>query len=329
MSEEVRESAADRIARVLAVVLWIAEHDGPTVAEVAARFGVDERRLLADLELASMIGSDSDDYTDMPVEMYMEGDRVFVHLHAFDRPLRLTPAEALALVVAGSAVTGATGGDDPSAPLRGALDKVAGALGITVGDQVDIDLGVGDRPTFEVLEAAVEGHRAVEIEHLGTAADVQTTRVVEPWALFRERGSWYLSGHCRMAGGERVFRVDRILAARALDEVVEVPDPVPEPSALRTPVDAPRLVVDLAPEARWVVENHPVEQVEPQADGRLRVTLRVVSRAWVERLLLRLGPQAQVVRLDPPLGPENPARAAAARVLARYRGGAGAVASPP
>ncbi|HYI61667.1 MAG TPA: WYL domain-containing protein [Acidimicrobiales bacterium] len=319
---ESRETAGERITRVLALVLWIAERDGPTLDEAAAHFGVTEARLRADLELASMIGADSDDYTDMPVEMFLEGDRVFVHLHAFDRPLRLTPAEALSLVVAGSAVTGegtpGDGSDGGSATLRRALEKVAGVLGLAVGDQVDVDLGVRDRETFAALRAAVDGRRAVRIAHIGTATDARTERVVEPWQLFRDRGAWYLSAHCRSAAGERVFRVDRIVRAEPLDEQVDRPDPLPAPSALRTPADAPRLVVDLAPEALWVVESYPVEAVEPGPDGRSRVTLAVVSRPWLERLLLRLGPQARVVRLDPPLGPGDPAPAAAARVLARY-----------
>ncbi len=312
---EGRETAGERIARVLALVLWVADRDGPTLTETAAHFGITEDRLRADLGMASMIGADSDDYTDMPVEMYLEGDRVFVHLHAFDRPLRLTPAEALSLVVAGSAVTGDSTG---SAALRSALEKVAGVLGIAVGDQVDVDLGVGDRETFAALRGAVDGQRAVRIVHIGTATDARTERVVEPWQLFRDRGAWYLSGHCRLAGGERVFRVDRIVSAEALDEAITAPDPQPEPSALRTPADAPRLIVDLAPEARWVAETYPTESAHPRPGGGLRVTLVVVSRTWLERLLLRLGPQATVVRLDPPLGPDNPARPAAARALARY-----------
>lgn len=315
---ERRETAGERISRVLALVLWVAERDGPTLAEAAARFGISEAHLLADLDLASMIGADSDDYTDMPVEMFLEGDRVFVHLHAFDRPLRLTPAEALSLVVAGAAATAGSGDGDGAAALGRALEKVAAVLGLSVGDQVDVDLGVRDGEVFATLRAGVDQHRLVRIAHLGTATDTRTERDVEPWQLFRDRGTWYLSGHCRLAGGERVFRVDRVVAAELGDEVIVPPDPLPPASALRTPADAPRVVLDLDPAARWVVESYPVERVEARPGGGWRATLVVASPAWLERLLLRLGPQAEVVRLDAPLGPGNPVRVAAARVLGRY-----------
>jgi proteasome accessory factor C len=52
----------------------------------------------------------------------------------------------------------------------------------------------------------------------------------------------------------------------------------------------------LAPEARWVVEYYPVEEVRPQPDGSLEVDLLVADPAWLRRLLLRLAPHARVVR---------------------------------
>lgn len=310
-----RETAVERMQRVLAEVLWIAERDGPLVAEAAAHFGVTEEELHRDLDMASMIGSDRDEYTDMPVEMWVEDGRVHVHLFAFDRPLRLTPSEALSLVVAGSALAGI---DDRSDALSGALEKVAGALGISVGDQVDVDLGVGDAGVFADLRDATERHRAVAIVHVNVEHDTRTERVVEPWALFRERGAWYLRGHCRRAGAERQFRVDRILSAEILDEVVSVPDDLGPATALRSEPDAPRLVVDLDPTARWVVESYPAEAVEERPDGSVRATFVVLSRGWAERLLLRAGPAARVVDLDPSLGTEDPGTAAARRILARY-----------
>jgi proteasome accessory factor C len=302
--------------RVLSELLWIAERDGPTLTEAAARFDVTEATLLADLELATMIGADSDEYLEMPVEMYVEGDRVFVHLHAFDRPLRLSPVEALSLIVAGAAGRGVPGTADPA--LTRAVGKLADLLEIDVDDQLDIDLGLGDADVVTSLQQAVDDHRAVEIEHVKADADERTRRVVEPWTLFRDRGAWYLNGFCRTAEGERSFRVDRIVSAHVLDEVVTPPSDPPVASALRPDADAPRLVLDLDPAARWVVESHPAEAVVELGDGRLRVTLAVVSPRWAERLLLRLGPEATVVRADPPLGPDDPGPAAARRVLARY-----------
>ncbi|MDH3296245.1 MAG: hypothetical protein OER95_18150, partial [Acidimicrobiia bacterium] len=51
-----RITAADRLRRVLAVVPWIVANPGHAVSEVAARFGLSENDLLADLGVVFMVG---------------------------------------------------------------------------------------------------------------------------------------------------------------------------------------------------------------------------------------------------------------------------------
>ena len=55
------------------------------------------------------------------------------------------------------------------------------------------------------------------------------------------------------------------------------------------------VTVLLAPQARWVVEYYPVEEVRPQPSGKLEVDLLVADARWLERFLLRLAPHASVV----------------------------------
>jgi hypothetical protein len=63
---------------------------------------------------------------------------------------------------------------------------------------------------------------------------------------------------------------------------------------------------------------YPVEAVETRADGRLRVTLAISARPWLERLLLRLGHRARVVEVMGDKDLAKCASEAAQRVLARY-----------
>ncbi len=84
---------------------------------------------------------------------------------------------------------------------------------------------------------------------------------------------------------------------------------VPGPGAV--PV---RLALDAG--GAWVADSLPVLEVIPGRDGALSVTLAVGGTAWLERLLLQLGPHARV--LDPPEFLDS-GRRAARRVLARYR----------
>ena len=62
-------------------------------------------------------------------------------------------------------------------------------------------------------------------------------------------------------------------------------------------------------------EAYPAESVTERADGSLEVVLAVSEPAWLERLLLRLGPEAQVVA---PATLRDTAADAAQRILRRY-----------
>jgi proteasome accessory factor C len=82
--------------------------------------------------------------------------------------------------------------------------------------------------------------------------------------------------------------------------------------------DDPRVTLALAPSAEWVVESHPHESATRRRDGSWEVVLAVSETAWLERLLLALGPDATVVA---PAELSTLGVAAARRIRARYSAG--------
>jgi proteasome accessory factor C len=310
-------STAEKLQRLISIVAWIDGRDGATIDEVCSRFGISRAELIAQLEMANMIGAESEEFTDMPVEVTFEGDVVRVFLMEFHRPLSLTPAQGLALVAAGAG-SAALPGSDPDGPLPRALAKLAGVLGIDPDESIDVDLGDADAAVLDELRRATEQGRAVAIDYWSAGRDDQTHRVVEPWRVFSDLGAWYLQGHCRRADGERIFRIDRIQGLQVLDEPVGRPRDLPEAVAYRAGAEDPRVVLDLAPDARWVPGTYPVDTVEDLGEGRLRVRMPAGAPAFLARLLLRLGPDARLVEVDARSGGPTVAADAARRVLARY-----------
>jgi proteasome accessory factor C len=309
-----RISADERLARLLALIPWVAGRDGPLVADVCARFGCTESELVEDLELLFLCGLHP--YTpDVLIDVDVADGRVWIrYADYFARPLRLTPADGLALLAAGRTVLAGAGGDD-GGPLARGLDKLAAAMGVDAAEAVEIELGPVADDLLGTLRAAAADHRQVEIDYYSFGRDDRTLRVVDPYAVFSASGQWYVSGWCHRVDDERLFRVDRILAARLLDTPFDPPAVPPELAAYRADAGDRRVTLDLEPSARWVVEQYPVEAVEEVDGGRLRVTLAASQPAWLERLLLRLGPAATVVG-----GDGGMACQAARRLLDRYRG---------
>jgi proteasome accessory factor C len=310
-----RPLAGARLERVLALVPWILANPGTTIPELARRFEVDERELEHDLELLPMCGLPP--YTaDRLIDLWVSDDGA-VHLRLaeyFERPLRLTPAEGIALLAAGRALL-AVPGADADGPLATALRKLETALGATG----TVAVAVGDAGPLPSLQEAVAGNEQVEIDYYSFARDEMTTRVVDPWRVFHAFGAWYLAGHCHRAGGERLFRVDRVRAIRRTGATAEQPpardvDDVAELVYQPAPDDL-RVRLLLSPEAGWVAESYPTETVTPRAKGKVEVVLAVSAPAFLERLLLTLGPLATVV--GPPEAADRRAQAAA-RILDRY-----------
>ena len=66
--------------------------------------------------------------------------------------------------------------------------------------------------------------------------------------------------------------------------------------------------------ARWVVEQYPCEEVRELGEG-FEVRLAIREWAWLDRLMLRLGPEGVVV-VGPPGWPG--VRAVAQRMIVRY-----------
>jgi proteasome accessory factor C len=320
---------------MLSIVPWIAAHDGPRVSEVCERFGIGRNQLLDDLNVIQFVGLPP--YTpDMLIEVVFEGDRVWVRFaDVFSRPLRLTPNQALGLVAAGAALLGpgratppagtgpGAGADDgPPGPLATGLAKLAKMLDIAPDEALSIRLGPSRPEILDTLRTAVAEQRRVRIDYFTYSRDARTVREVDPFRVFAADGAWYVFGHCHSAGGERLFRVDRVAAIEPLAERFERPEGADEaPTELfAAGPGTPRVTLVLPPDARWVVDTYPVEAVTERPGGRLEVRLAVASRAWLERLLLRLGPEAAVVdATDPSL--RHAVREAARRVLARYRPG--------
>jgi proteasome accessory factor C len=326
------QPAEQRLARILAIVPWVAAADGPHISEVCARFGMKKADLLADLDLLLFCGVHP--FTpDTLIEVDVIDDRVWLRFaDYFRRPLRLTPPEGLALLSAGGAllaVPGADvpGADGPGAALGRALAKLEEALGVSRDETLDVTLGPVTPEVLDALRRATDEARKVTIDYYSFGRDGRSQRTVQPWRVFNRSGQWYLWGWCQQAEGERLFRIDRVRAATVLDEASPPRPPPPDDTdeAGATPVgetravyrpDAsdPLVVLDLAPPAHWVVEQYPHEGVERLDDGRLRVRLRYNQRRWLERLLLRVGPDATLVEGDPTVRAD-----AAARIRERYR----------
>jgi proteasome accessory factor C len=311
--------AADRARRLLSLIPWLEQNhpSGADIGEVATMYGYPPADLVRDLtDVVNFVSADP--YQSFLLfEILVTEDQIRVERNdLLGKPMRMDPADLAALVAAGRAVAALLDVDELG-PLERAVAKLAGTRG-SEAEAVQIRLAAGDEPVLQVIREGIGTGRCIDIDYYSYGRDVETSRVVEPHRCLYD-GFWYLMAHCRLAEAPRVFRLDRVRRAELTDEVFQPPDDVAE-AMDGIPVDGslPEVTLLLDPGVRWVVDQYPHTGLDSEPDGRLRVTLPVTADRWLERLLLRLGPAAEVVVAPPGLGTDLRA-AAARRVLARYR----------
>jgi proteasome accessory factor C len=327
-----RADTALRLRRLLAILAWLAQVGEAPIDQVAARFELTPEALVTELEMAACCGVPP--YTpDQLMEIVVTDTTVSTRVGTtLARPRRLSPSEGFALATSARALL-AVSGSDESGALSRALDKLDRALG---GEGIGVEL---DAPELLPLvrDAALSGTR-LSISYYSASTDRVTEREIAPVRVFASQGHWYVDARCSTAGDLRRFRVDRIRGAEAMPADPDVAD-----GSGRAPAhpdggggvggdeqggadsrgfdpfvpgpDSRRVRISLDPAMAWLLDSIPSTGPPASVDGRVELELFVGGDAWLERLLLRLGPDARVV--DPPEY-QSLAADAASRILARY-----------
>jgi proteasome accessory factor C len=294
--------AKDQVGRLLRLVPYLHGREQVSLEDAARVLGVSPDQLDKDLRvlfLCGLPGGYPDDLIDVDLDA-LEGEGMIRVTNAdyLARPLRLSPTEATAIIVA-LRVLRAGAGDDTREVVDRALSKLeAAASGVAPplvdpGDVVPSTLALRAE-----LEGAVAAGRQVRLTYYVPARDEESERVVDPRGIVVHHGADYLDAWCHSAEAPRLFRLDRIHEATVLDSPVET-----EPAPPRDLTDGPLtgrdertlVTLSLSPEARWVVEYYDVRDVRQGGDGVWEVDLWVADERWLERLLLRLAPYARVV----------------------------------
>lgn len=286
---------AERLPRLLALVPYLLARPGAPIDEVAADFDVTPRQLRRDLELLWMCGLPGYGPGDL-IDLSFEGETVTVTFDAgMRRPLRLSGAEATALVVALRALADTSGVVDGGA-VRRALAKIEAAAG--QADGVVVGLASREEDALAAVRDGLDQRRALRIRYYTASRDTVGERTVDPMRLLLVEGRSYLEAWCRSAEGVRLFRLDRIERIAMLDEPA-APPPHARPTDVsaglfRREPDQQVAVLALAPDARWVAEYYPVDEVTETEGGAATVRIRYADTGWMVRLVLGLGPDVSV-----------------------------------
>jgi predicted DNA-binding transcriptional regulator YafY len=233
---------------------------------LAGRFEVGERTIRRDIDALQQTG----------VPIYAEPGRLGGY--ALDRthslpPINITAREAIATAVALRALAGTPFLDAARSTLRKLVAVMPSRDVAAAGEAAQRIHLVADGPAVraepapEVLAVAGEAllRRVVLAIDYVDRDGSPSRRLVEPLGLLGASDQWYLIGWCRLRGGVREFRLDRMRQAAATAEIAPAR---PSELALTGLPDLPLTRLDLLGNLESVGKCGPEGVLVPRQDKR-------------------------------------------------------------
>jgi proteasome accessory factor C len=316
-------NVSTRLVRLLNMVPYFQANPRVSHAKAAADLGVTPKQLKADLWQLFVCGLPGGGPGEL-IDLDFEGDYIEVIFSAgMDTALRLTSPEATGVLMALRALVDVPGVVDPEAA-RSAIAKIeaaAGAAGgVAAGAPALDDVDVENQATATV-RSATRDRRALSVEYHSASHDTVSQRTVDPIRIAVIGDRSYLEAWCRTAEGVRLFRFDRIVDARVLDEPSSPPIPAvqagPDTSLFSADTADPALpsatlLIDAS--ASWVFDYYPLRVVRELPGRGWEAAMTYASDDWMARFVLGFGAAVQVVQ--PPALVERVQRSAGAALAA-------------
>ena len=220
-------SLPEDLSRFLFLVPFVAQHeDGVPVDELCARLSLKPTALRRLVERVAMVGA-PDGGPDEMVEIYLEGDRVFVALpQRFTRPPRFSVEEMLALLLALAPLreSGLPSLKAQAEALTQRLVSLSSTRAENVApalkDRIVVHLDGNETPAhLRDLEIAVHEKRVVDAEYWTASRESLNRRELRPLGLLQIRGAWYV-----VSSEGKTFKVERFRSVALTETHFEAPD---------------------------------------------------------------------------------------------------------
>ena len=313
--------ASEKLERLLAIIPWIMDNDGPKLETVAQRFEYPKELLLSDLTKVIFMVGPYPHTPDTLIEVLVEDGRVWIdQAEWLERPLRLTAEQGFSLLRRAKTVEIIHGRDDDSALSR-AIAKLEKSLGQS-RETFELDIPELKNSESRLINESIEKKTQLRIRYYAYSKDQSSVRTVHPIEVVNRDHSHYLHAYCSTANDYRLFRLDRIMEAHATEQ----PNDIPEGDQDLTGVneqwnldnETSEVLMQITPADSWILSAYPIKDFSYTDDDYIEVRLVVSGVAWLKRLLLRLSPETKILE-SPDHLPKDLAKETALSITNRYK----------
>lgn len=207
-----KSTPAEKAARMLDLVPYISSHQGISISELSADFGISETELLSDLNALWMCGDNRFDL----IELEFESGYVTIrNADTLNLVRSLSTQEIISILLGLNLISK----ELPTS--RQDLLEIINSLQIKLGK--GLERTIDAEPTkhsraLSLVQDALSKSKKITIDYYTAAEDRLTNRVVTPLEIVQSNGNDFLIAFCESSQSQRTFRIDRIRTIQILDE---------------------------------------------------------------------------------------------------------------
>lgn len=150
-----------------------------------------------------------------------------------------------------------------------------------------------DNEKFELLKSAVIHCRNVKIHYAGASGTIDE-RIVQPYKLSYKSNAWYLKTFCTKKQNWRIFKLNRILDFKILNEHFPRRSVLEEPDVFKK--EYREITLQFPKETAYrIYDEFDPTQIRCLADGNFIVSVKMPEDAWLTGFLLSFGAQVDIL----------------------------------
>lgn len=293
--------------RLITLIFLLQNHPNQKASELAKKLGVSLRTVHRYFEMLDEMG--------IPVYAERGPYGGFSLVRGYKIPPLIFSLEEAVAVYLGTSLVSEMWGELYRSAAQGALAKLENILPNEQRGEIEwarrslVATGLNRvessalSPIMVDLRKAIHDQHQVSVLYQSAAADKETKRKIDPYALVFRAGLWYLVGYCHLRGAPRTFRLDRIQKLTLLTRSFQMQDDFDVRRHLENEFKAQpsiRARLQFIPEAAHIVKSNPIlwETVTENPDGSLEATLTSPDLPFLASITLSFAHWVTV--LEPP-----------------------------
>ena len=279
------DNAISRVARAMDIIPYVLENPGISIEKLAAKFGVNQKQIIKDLQLIFLCGLPG--YTPYElIDLTLEdGFVTIIDPQLFNKPRKFTETEGVIITLGLSLLKKAISGSDQIQSIDDLLNKLSAKFKVSLSTSI----GDFDKPAFyDEIVRSISKKITLTIEYNSISEDLVSYRSIKPMRVSIKNGFYYLFATDLEIDADRIYRIDQIKSVSEIESEDDI--------QINKDLDFADLIFEIKVKDQLITERYRDIFTEvKQFENHFLVKGRSSNRQWLYRWILSHCSEIEVI----------------------------------